>query len=79
MSSSTRKGFGITALEANACGVPVITVKHPQNAMCDLVSDGDNGLICEFSEKDISEKILLVMRDNRILKEKCLKYPQKKH
>lgn len=37
---STREGFGMVALEALACGVPVVTARHPGNAICDLVGIG---------------------------------------
>jgi len=37
---STREGFGMVALEALACGVPVLTARHPENAICDLVGIG---------------------------------------
>ncbi len=36
---STREGFGIAALEALACGIPVITVDHPANAIRDLITE----------------------------------------
>lgn len=57
VSPSTREGFGIAALEANACGLPVVTVNHAMNAVCDLIK-GDNGFLCELSEADIAVKIL---------------------
>jgi glycosyltransferase involved in cell wall biosynthesis len=44
---SRREGFGITALEALACGTPVVTLDHPQNAARDLVTDGVTGAVCE--------------------------------
>jgi glycosyltransferase involved in cell wall biosynthesis len=44
---SVREGFGMVALEANACGVPVLTVAHPANAAADLVEDGVNGWVVE--------------------------------
>jgi glycosyltransferase involved in cell wall biosynthesis len=42
---STREGFGMVVLEANACGVPVITVSSPSNAATELIHDGRNGWI----------------------------------
>ena len=33
---STREGFGMVVIEANACGIPVVTVDHPMNAAVDL-------------------------------------------
>jgi L-malate glycosyltransferase len=35
---STREGFGISFIEANACGLPVVTIDHPDNAARYLVT-----------------------------------------
>jgi glycosyltransferase involved in cell wall biosynthesis len=58
---SLREGFGIVVVEANACGIPVITISHRQNAARDLVTDGCNGFVCEMSEEDMAEKIRLAL------------------
>jgi glycosyltransferase involved in cell wall biosynthesis len=42
---SVREGFGVVVLEANACGLPVVTVDHPDNAARELVVEGRNGLV----------------------------------
>ena len=55
---STREGFGIAAIEANACGLPVITVSHPGNAASALIVEGENGHICQTVPESIAEKIL---------------------
>jgi len=55
---SIREGFGIVALEANACGLPVITLNHKMNAACEFIRNGENGFICKLSERDIAKRIL---------------------
>ncbi|WP_128226301.1 glycosyltransferase family 4 protein [Halobacteriaceae archaeon SHR40] len=54
---SRREGFGITVLEALACGTPVVTIRNPQNASTELVEDGVTGKICVPSKKEIAEGI----------------------
>ena len=64
MLPSTREGFGIVVIEANACGLPVIVVNHKMNAATDLVVNGVNGFIAEPSKKDISEKIIKSQKED---------------
>jgi glycosyltransferase involved in cell wall biosynthesis len=58
---STREGFGITALESLACGLPVVTVDHPANAIRDLIT-GSNGFLCPLSAEDLAKTICLGLR-----------------
>ena len=44
---SRREGFGITVLEALACGTPAVTIEHPQNAATELIDDGVTGRITD--------------------------------
>lgn len=44
---SRREGFGMTVLEALACGTPVVTAGHPHNAAQELVDDGVTGVVCD--------------------------------
>ena len=73
---SVREGFGMVVLEANACGLPVITVRHPQNAACDLVVDGQTGYIAEFSEQDVSEKVVQVIDQKEKWASDCMALAQ---
>jgi len=54
---STREGFGLTIIEANASGIPVIAVKHKKSAAAELIEKGVVGVTCTLSANDLTEKI----------------------
>lgn len=53
---SEREGFGMAALEAMACGVPVITVDYPNNGAKCLIANG-NGVVVQPSSNHIASTI----------------------
>jgi glycosyltransferase involved in cell wall biosynthesis len=70
---STREGFGIVVIEANVCGVPVITINHSDNAARDLIEEGKNGFVCQLNEEEIAKRIIRILENNsgRNMKEAC--------
>ena len=71
MLPSTREGFGITALEALACGLPVVTVDHPANAICDLITE-NNGFLCSLSAEDLADKISHALLHHAEMRNACI-------
>ena len=63
---SVLEGFGIVVIEANACGLPVITIKSKKNAAADLVENGKNGFICNLTEQELSDNIIKLLDDNSL-------------
>jgi len=59
---STREGFGIVVLEANACGIPVVTTNHKDNAAKDLINS-KNGVVVKLDEKDIASAIYKLLKN----------------
>ena len=54
---SEREGFGIVALEANACGLPVVTANHPDNATRHLIVAGENGFLTNVDAASLAETL----------------------
>ena len=68
---STREGFGITALEALACGLPVVTVDHPANAVRDLITE-ETGFLCDLTDEDLARAISGALRRSGNMREPCI-------
>jgi len=70
---SIREGFGIVVIEANACGIPVITIDHKDNAARDLIEERKNGFVCQLNEEEIAKRIMEILENNlsRKMKEAC--------
>ena len=73
---SSREGFGIVVLEANACGLPVVTTNHEMNAAKFLVYK-NNGRVCKMSEKDFSKNILEIIDIKENMKKNCIELAKK--
>jgi glycosyltransferase involved in cell wall biosynthesis len=70
VSPSTREGFGIAALEAMACGLPVVTVDAPKNAVTELVND-KTGIICAPTPEAFAEGIITCLKRKDLMTDYC--------
>jgi len=61
---SVREGFGLVAIEANACGLPVITTRHHNNAARALIIEGENGFLIDPDEEELALKIEMALGDD---------------
>ncbi len=63
VNTSMKEGWGITNIEANACGTPVISANVP--GLKDSVSDGQSGLLYEYGDiTDLANTLTKVLSDN---------------
>ncbi|MGB5107192.1 MAG: glycosyltransferase family 4 protein [Candidatus Zixiibacteriota bacterium] len=66
---SPKEGWGITNIEANACGTPVVAANSP--GLRDSVSDGKSGLLYEYGDVDqLSSQIVKLLSDQT--KHECM-------
>jgi glycosyltransferase involved in cell wall biosynthesis len=62
VSPSGREGFGITVLEAAACGIPAVTTNQRENAARLLVTPG-TGLVVDPTEDALGQAVLRLLDD----------------
>jgi glycosyltransferase involved in cell wall biosynthesis len=59
---SSKEGFLLTALEANACGTPVVTYEHPGTT---TVVDGETGLVVPRGDvQRLAEAVVSLLKDD---------------
>jgi glycosyltransferase involved in cell wall biosynthesis len=73
---SSREGFGMAALEANACGLPVVTVEHRMNAVMDLVTK-ETGAVCLPTEQALARAICRTLQKKEKMRGRCIEEAKK--
>jgi glycosyltransferase involved in cell wall biosynthesis len=58
---SVREGFGLSILEAQACGTTVVTTKHSDNHGQYLITDATTGYLCEPSAEGLADALQLAL------------------
>ena len=62
LNPSPKEGWGLTVIEANECGVPVVASRRP--GLQDSVRDGETGLLAEYGDPDdFAAKALTLLTD----------------
>lgn len=66
VNTSAKEGWGLTVVEANACGTPVIGSNVP--GLRDAIKDNETGLLYEYGNiAQLSEKMILLLNDDKRL------------
>ena len=62
---SCKEGWGITVIESNACGAPVVATNAP--GLKDSVLDGKTGILFEYGNiEQLAENIIKLIKDDKL-------------
>lgn len=65
MNTSLKEGWGITNIEANACGTPVVANNSP--GLQDSVVDGKTGFLVNNNDvKELADKVIKILQDKSL-------------
>lgn len=68
LQSSYKEGWGLSVIEANACGCPVVA--NNTTGLCDSVIDGQTGLLYDFCNiKDAASKVRNILSDAELARQ----------
>lgn len=62
LNASPKEGWGVTVIEANACGTPVVATDVP--GLRDAVVDGTTGRLVPFGSRERMEEAILALLDD---------------
>ncbi|MCB9496871.1 MAG: glycosyltransferase family 4 protein [Fibrobacteria bacterium] len=67
LNSSRKEGWGLTSIEANGCGTPVVASDVP--GLCDSVRDGQTGYLVPFGDHAaMAERVGRILADGSLAK-----------
>lgn len=68
LNSSLKEGWGLTSIEANGCGTPVVASDVP--GLCDSVRDGATGFLVPFGDHEaMAERVGRILSDPALASE----------
>jgi glycosyltransferase involved in cell wall biosynthesis len=62
---SVREGYGLAPLEAGASGIPVVAVRHPDNAASEIIQDGVTGVITRADPHAFANSLKDLLLDSK--------------
>ena len=65
VNSSLKEGWGLTSIEANACGTPVVATDVP--GLCDSVRHGETGFLVPFGDADAFAEAMKILLEDSVL------------